>query len=142
MLNPSLLLVQQLQLPSVILQVGSMEGRVYTNLTPTLEVSNNKTKRTRIERNSYIEAEECFKRAVQVEPPDAEALCQYAIFLWKVKNDLWGAEERYQQAVAAEPRNSYYRCTYANFLWSTGGEETCFLPSSTSPINNKKGEEV
>ncbi|XP_006355663.1 uncharacterized protein [Solanum tuberosum] len=87
-------------------------------------------------------AEECFKRAVQVEPPDAEALCQYAIFLWKVKNDLWGAEERYQQAVAAEPRNSYYRCTYANFLWSTGGEETCFLPSSTSPINNKKGEEV
>lgn len=37
MLNPSLLLVQQLQLPSVILQVGSMEGRVYTNLTPTLE---------------------------------------------------------------------------------------------------------
>ncbi|KAH0670125.1 hypothetical protein KY290_026718 [Solanum tuberosum] len=89
-----------------------------------------------------VRAEECFKRAVQVEPPDAEALCQYAIFLWKVKNDLWGAEERYQQAVAAEPRNSYYRCTYANFLWSTGGEETCFLPSSTSSINNKKGEEV
>ncbi|XP_069154473.1 uncharacterized protein [Solanum lycopersicum] len=87
-------------------------------------------------------AEECFKRAVQVEPPDAEALCQYAIFLWKVKNDLWGAEEKYQQAVAAEPRNPYYRCTYANFLWNTGGEETCFLPSSTSSINNKKGEEV
>ncbi|XP_055811101.1 uncharacterized protein LOC129880888 [Solanum dulcamara] len=90
----------------------------------------------------YNRAEECFKRAVQVEPPDAEVLCQYANFLWTVRKDLWGAEERYQQALAAEPRNSYYTSTYANFLWSTGGEETCFLPSSTSSIHNKKGEEV
>ncbi|MCD7452873.1 hypothetical protein HAX54_018428 [Datura stramonium] len=89
----------------------------------------------------YNRAEECFKRAVQVEPPDAEVLCQYANFLWMVRKDLWGAEERYQQALAAEPRNSYYASTYANFLWSTGGEETCFPPSSTS-LNNIKGEEV
>ncbi|CAN4095793.1 unnamed protein product [Withania somnifera] len=90
----------------------------------------------------YNRSEECFKRAVEVEPPDAEVLCQYANFLWTVRKDLLGAEERYQQALAAEPRNPYYTSTYANFLWSTGGEETCFPPSSTSSISNRKGEEV
>ncbi|GLT89161.1 hypothetical protein SLE2022_071570 [Rubroshorea leprosula] len=47
-------------------------------------------------------AEECFKRAIQVEPPDAVALTQYADFLWKVRRELWEAEERYQQAMAAK----------------------------------------
>nr|XP_009791296.1 PREDICTED: uncharacterized protein LOC104238592 isoform X1 [Nicotiana sylvestris] len=89
----------------------------------------------------YNRAEECFKHAVQVEPPDAEVLCQYANFLWTVRKNLWEAEERYQQAVAAEPRNPYYASTYANFLWSTGGEETCFLPSIT-PFNDRMGKEV
>ncbi|KAL3834862.1 hypothetical protein ACJIZ3_009598 [Penstemon smallii] len=80
--------------------------------------------------HDYDRAEECFKRAVQVLPPDAESLNQYAIFLWKVRKDFWGAEERFIQALAAEPENSYYASRYANFLWTTGGEETCF------PLNN------
>lgn len=78
----------------------------------------------------FYRAEVSFRRAVQAEPPDAEALSQYAEFLWKVRKDLWGAEERYQQALAAESDNPYYASKYANFLWSTGGEETCVLGPS------------
>nr|GLL20924.1 uncharacterized protein LOC109186587 [Ipomoea trifida] len=75
----------------------------------------------------YDRAEECFKRAIQVEPLDAEVLRQYASFLWRVRNDLTGAEDVYLQAIAAaEKGNSYYTSEYASFLWSTGGEETCF----------------
>ncbi|KAG8390098.1 hypothetical protein BUALT_Bualt01G0048100 [Buddleja alternifolia] len=82
--------------------------------------------------HDYDRAEECFKRAVQVLPPDAESVSQYAIFLWTVRRDFWGAEERFLQALSIEPDNSYYASRYANFLWSTGGEETCF------PINNSQ----
>lgn len=71
-------------------------------------------------------AEECFKRAMQVFPPDAESLSQYGNFLWLVRRDVLGAEERFLQALAIEPDNAYYASRYANFLWSTGGEETCF----------------
>ena len=71
-------------------------------------------------------AEEYFKRAVAVEPADAEAYNKYATFLWKGKNDLWGAEETYLEAISAEPSNSYYAANYAHFLWNTGGEDTCF----------------
>lgn len=84
----------------------------------------------------FYRAEECFKRAVQVEPPDAESMSLYANFLWKVRKDLWGAEEKYIQAMAAEPDNSYHASRYANFLWNTGGEETCF-PLDKSPNNSK-----
>ncbi|XP_073146277.1 uncharacterized protein [Henckelia pumila] len=80
--------------------------------------------------HDYDRAEECYKRAVQVMPPDAEALSLYANFLWMVRNDLWQAEERYLQALAAEPDNSFYASRYANFLWTTGGEDTCY------PIND------
>lgn len=79
-------------------------------------------------------AEQCFRRAVQGEKPDAEAVSRYADFLWIVRKDLWGAEERYQQAMATEPCNPYYASKYANFLWSTGGEDTCF-PLDTSYDN-------
>ena len=82
-------------------------------------------------------AEECFRRAVQGERPDAEALIRYADFLWIVRKDLWGAEERYQQAMAEEPDNPYYASRYANFLWSTGAGDTCF-PLSTSYDNYNK----
>lgn len=75
-------------------------------------------------------AEEYFKRATEVEPPDAEAYSKYATFLWKVKNDLWAAEETYLEAISAEPSNSYYAANYAHFLWNTGGEDTCFPLSS------------
>ncbi|RVW81289.1 hypothetical protein CK203_038128 [Vitis vinifera] len=71
-------------------------------------------------------AEECFKRAVEVEPEDGEALNQYANFLWMVRKDLWGAEERFLQAMAAEPGNPYHVSNYATFLWNTGGGDTCF----------------
>ncbi|KAL6531033.1 hypothetical protein OROHE_014102 [Orobanche hederae] len=74
----------------------------------------------------YDRAEECFKRAIQVFPPDAESLSQYGNFLWLVRRDVLGAEERFLQALAIEPDNAYYASRYANFLWSTGGEETCF----------------
>ncbi|KAL2558058.1 uncharacterized protein Fot_02797 [Forsythia ovata] len=76
--------------------------------------------------HDFARAEECYKRAAQVLPPDAESLSQYANFLWTVRRDFWGAEERFLQALAAEPENSYYASRYANYLWSTGGEETCF----------------
>lgn len=71
-------------------------------------------------------AEEYFKRATGVEPPDAEAYNKYATFLWKVRNDMWAAEETFLEAIAAEPGNSYHAAAYANFLWNTGGEDTCF----------------
>ena len=71
-------------------------------------------------------AEECFKRAIQLDSTDAEVMIQYANFLWVVRKDLWGAEERFQQAMAAEPDNSFYASKYASFLWSTGGDDTCY----------------
>ncbi|XP_057954643.1 uncharacterized protein LOC131148752 isoform X2 [Malania oleifera] len=78
----------------------------------------------------YDRAEEYFKRAVGVEPPDAEAYNKYAGFLWMGKKDLWAAEETYLEAISADPTNTYYAANYAHFLWSTGGEDTCF-PLST-----------
>lgn len=71
-------------------------------------------------------AEKCFKRAIMVGPPDAEAFSHYADFLWRVRMDLWSAEERYLQALSIEPNNTEHASKYASFLWSTGGEETCF----------------
>ncbi|KAK6933034.1 hypothetical protein RJ641_035928 [Dillenia turbinata] len=76
--------------------------------------------------HDHDRAEECFRRAVAVEPPEAEALSQYAKFLWVIRKDKWGAEERYQQAMMAEPDNHYHSANYANFLWNTGGEDTCY----------------
>lgn len=71
-------------------------------------------------------AEEYFKRATAVEPPDAEAYNKYATFLWRVRNDLWAAEETFLEAINADPGNSHYAADYAHFLWNTGGEDTCF----------------
>ncbi|KAH6769118.1 hypothetical protein C2S51_014454 [Perilla frutescens var. frutescens] len=86
--------------------------------------------------HDYHRAEECFKRAVQVMPLDAESLTQYANFLWTVRKDYWAAEESFLQALALEPDNAYYASRYANFLWNTGGEETCF------PLNNSHNPNV
>lgn len=86
--------------------------------------------------DGFCRAEECFKRAVQVEPPDAESLSRYADFLWMVKKDAWEAEERYQQAIEAEPENPYHASKYASFLWSSGGEETCY------PLNYSSGDKT
>ncbi|KAJ7959791.1 Tetratricopeptide repeat (TPR)-like superfamily protein [Quillaja saponaria] len=80
--------------------------------------------------HDYDRAEEYFKRAIGVEPPDAEAFNKYATFLWRARNDLWGAEETYLEAISADPTNSFYTANYAHFLWNTGGEDTCFPPSS------------
>lgn len=76
--------------------------------------------------HDYDRAEEYFKKAVGVEPRDAEAFNKYATFLWRVKNDLWAAEETFQQAIEADPDNSSYAASYAHFLWNTGAEDTCF----------------
>ncbi|XP_015877307.3 uncharacterized protein LOC107413776 [Ziziphus jujuba] len=76
--------------------------------------------------HDHDRAEDCFRRAVQVDQPDALALSQYAEFLWMVRKDYWGAEERYLEAMAAEPKNRYHASKYANFLWNTGGRDTCF----------------
>jgi len=81
-------------------------------------------------------AEEYFKKAIEVEPPDAEAYNKYATFLWKVKNDLWAAEETYLEAISADPNNSFYAANYAHFLWNTGGEDICFPLSS--PDNSQE----
>ncbi|KAK9742370.1 hypothetical protein RND81_03G167600 [Saponaria officinalis] len=82
----------------------------------------------------YDRAEECYKRAIQLDRTDAEVASLYANFLWVIRKDLWGAEERFQQAVAAEPDNSYHASKYASFLWSTGGDETCY------PIDSPNGK--
>lgn len=82
-------------------------------------------------------AEECFKRAVLVEPADGEALSQYADFLWMARKNMWEAEERYQQAMAAEPDNPTHISKYANFLWNTGAEETCVSLNTSNDDYNK-----
>lgn len=82
-------------------------------------------------------AEECFKRAVLVEPADGEALSRYADFLWMARKNTWEAEERYQQAMAAEPDNSTHVSKYANFLWNTGAEETCVSLNTSNDDYNK-----
>lgn len=82
-----------------------------------------------------IRAENCFKKAIESEDVDAETYSKYAIFLWKVRNDLWAAEENFLEAISADPTNSFYAANYANFLWNTGGEETCFpLEDSTQEM--------
>lgn len=45
--------------------------------------------------HDYDRAEDCFKHATELTPPDAEALNRYANFLWVVRNDLAGAEQIY-----------------------------------------------
>lgn len=75
-------------------------------------------------------AEDYFKRAIGVEPADAEAYSKYASFLWRVRKDLWAAEETFLEAINADPTNSYYAANYAHFLWNTGAEDTCFPLSS------------
>ncbi|PPR89331.1 hypothetical protein GOBAR_AA31355 [Gossypium barbadense] len=72
-------------------------------------------------------AEECFKRAIEVEPQDAEALGLYADFLWQVRNNEWAAEEMYIQAAEADTKNPFQASKYANFLWSTGCQGICLL---------------
>lgn len=71
-------------------------------------------------------AEYYFKKAVRIEPADAEALSRYATFLWVARKDLEAAEETYLEAIAADPGNSFYAANYAHFLWNTGGEDTCY----------------
>ncbi|KAM6597334.1 hypothetical protein CsatA_007858 [Cannabis sativa] len=76
--------------------------------------------------HDYDRAEEYFKKATGVEPPDAEAYDKYATFLWRARNNLWAAEETFLEAINVDPANSYYAANYAHFLWNTGGEDTCF----------------
>lgn len=74
----------------------------------------------------WIRAEEMFKRAVGVGPPDADSLSRYASFLWVARNDQAGAEEKFLEAIEADPSNTVHAANYAHFLWNTGGEDTCY----------------
>lgn len=83
-------------------------------------------------------AEYYFKRASEMQPPDAEALGRYASFLWLAKNDLGAAEETYLEAIAADPGNTAHAANYAHFLWNTGGEDTCY---PLSGLDEEEAEE-
>jgi len=74
-------------------------------------------------------AEDYFKRAVAIEPPDGEAMRRYAMFLWQARGDLAGAEDMFTGAIDEEPDSSHHRSSYAWFLWMTGGVETCVIDS-------------
>ncbi|KVI03654.1 hypothetical protein Ccrd_018034 [Cynara cardunculus var. scolymus] len=75
---------------------------------------------------NYAQAESYFKRALEIEPKDAESLSKYAGFLWHAKQDLWAAEETYLEAISADPDNSFYSASYAHFLWTNGADDTCY----------------
>lgn len=60
------------------------------------------------------------------EPVDGEAMCRYALFLWRALGDLEKAEDMFGAAMDADPRNNHHQSSYSWFLWSTGGIETCF----------------
>lgn len=81
-------------------------------------------------------AEVYFKKASEIEPKDAEALSNYASFLWHAKSDLWAAEETFLEAISADPSNSFYTAAYANFLWLNGGDDTCFPLDSPENVNS------
>ncbi|CAN0861460.1 hypothetical protein LINGRAHAP2_LOCUS8211 [Linum grandiflorum] len=70
-------------------------------------------------------AEECFKRAIMMNPEDAELRIMYADFLWLVKKDLTSAEQIYTEAVEVDPSN-YHTFKYKTFLLETGSNDICF----------------
>ncbi|KAM0892400.1 hypothetical protein ACQ4PT_025793 [Festuca glaucescens] len=77
-------------------------------------------------------AEDYFKRAVAIEPPDGEAMRRYAMFLWQARGDLVGAEDMFTGAIDEDPDSSHHRSSYAWFLWMTGGVETCVIESGSN----------
>ncbi|KAM3402526.1 hypothetical protein ACQJBY_006417 [Aegilops geniculata] len=77
-------------------------------------------------------AEDYFKRAVAIEPPDGEAMRRYAVFLWQARGDLASAEDMFTSAIDEEPDSSHHRSSYAWFLWMTGGVETCVIDSGNN----------
>ncbi|KAE8767644.1 hypothetical protein D1007_60964 [Hordeum vulgare] len=85
-------------------------------------------------------AEDYFKRAVAIEPPDGEAMRRYAVFLWQARGDLAGAEDMFTGAIDEEPDSSHHRSSYAWFLWMTGGVETCVIDSGNNSGSNNETE--
>ncbi|XP_047043438.1 uncharacterized protein LOC124647560 [Lolium rigidum] len=77
-------------------------------------------------------AEDYFKRAVAIEPPDGEAMRRYGMFLWQARGDLVGAEDMFTGAIDEDPDSSHHRSSYAWFLWMTGGVETCVIDSGSN----------
>ncbi|CAN0871113.1 hypothetical protein LINGRAHAP2_LOCUS9752 [Linum grandiflorum] len=70
-------------------------------------------------------AEECFKRAIMMDPKDAELRIMYADFLWLIKKDLTNAEKIYEEALEVDPSN-YHTFKYTTFLLETGNYDICF----------------
>ena len=63
-----------------------------------------------------IEGEPYCQLLVRLHPNDADALNEYAGFLWKMKRDHGGAEQLYERAIQAHPKHANSLGSYANFL--------------------------
>ncbi|KAJ4774413.1 Tetratricopeptide repeat (TPR)-like superfamily protein [Rhynchospora pubera] len=105
----------------------SYERLIVSNQACSLILSNYAQFLYQIARD-YDRAEEYFKRSVEAEPVDGEAMSRYALFLWQHRGDLEKAEEMFLKASDVDPDNSHHLCTYARFLWMTGGTDTCVPP--------------
>jgi tetratricopeptide (TPR) repeat protein/Mrp family chromosome partitioning ATPase len=61
-------------------------------------------------------AEELYKRAVGIDPTDANNLGDYANFISNVRKDADAAEELYKRAIEADPKHANNLGNYAAFL--------------------------
>jgi Tfp pilus assembly protein PilF/cellulose biosynthesis protein BcsQ len=59
-----------------------------------------------------------YQRMARLEPRDANALNDYAVFLWQECTDVDRAEVYFNQAIEAEPTTAHYLVSYAHFLWN------------------------
>jgi Tfp pilus assembly protein PilF len=72
-----------------------------------------------------------FQQAVAAKPADGEAMRRYAMFLWRVRDDMDGAEDMFNVAIELEAESSHIRSSYAWFLWMTGGVGTCLIDNDS-----------
>jgi Tfp pilus assembly protein PilF len=81
-------------------------------------------------RKDSVEAERYFKRAIEIEPRDANALGNYAIVLKEHRKDLDAADDYFQRALRADPNHVNNLVNYANFLGRLRGDtasaQSCF----------------
>ncbi len=62
------------------------------------------------------EAEKYYKKALELEPEDADINCNYANFLQDVRKDNDGAEKYYKKALELKPEDADINGNYAVFL--------------------------
>ena len=68
-------------------------------------------------------AEEHFRRALEVDPKDADYLGNYATFLATIRKDYDRAEEHFRRALEADPKQGNVLGNYAGFLLGRGRHE-------------------